>query len=202
MATTILMAVISYCAGNINPAILIGRLHGVDIRKEGSGNAGTTNVLRVLGKKAAAATLLVDVLKGFIPVKIGLMLGGATLGSICFACVVLGHIFPALYHFKGGKGVATSLGAALALNWQSALLLIVVAVLLAAVTKYMSVGSIGAAVAYPFLILYFRRECLIVAILMACLVIWMHRANIGRLLRGEESKLSFGSKKTDRDTES
>lgn len=194
MIMKILMAVLSYCVGNINPAILIGRLHGVDIRKEGSGNAGTTNVLRVLGKKAAALTLLVDVLKGYIPVRIGLMLGGPELASICFACVVLGHIFPALYHFKGGKGVATSLGAILALNWQSALIVLLIAVVLAAATRYMSVGSIGAAVSYPFLILFFRRECLPIAILMACLVVWMHRANIGRLIRGEESKLNFSKK--------
>ncbi|MBQ6582802.1 MAG: glycerol-3-phosphate 1-O-acyltransferase PlsY [Mogibacterium sp.] len=195
MVKTILMAVVSYCIGDINPAILIGRLHGVDIRKEGSGNAGTTNVLRVLGKRAALATLLIDVLKGFIPVKIGLMLGGPQLGGICFIFAVLGHIFPALYQFKGGKGVATSLGAALALNWQSALLLIVIAVGLAAITRYMSLGSICAAVAYPFLILYFRKECLLYVIPVAILVIWMHRSNIGRLLHGEESKLSFGSKK-------
>ena len=107
--------IIAYFLGNINPAILIGRLHGVDIKKVGSGNAGTTNVLRVLGKKAAAETLLVDIGKGVIAVLIGKLIGGmimndpGMLGAWCAVAVFAGHIWPAVFGFKGGKGIATGL---------------------------------------------------------------------------------------------
>ena len=142
----ILIGVISYLIGNISPAILIGRLHAIDIRNEGSGNAGTTNVLRVLGAKSAAATLVIDVLKGVVAVRIGL--NADDYGAmVAFVCVVIGHVYPALYKFRGGKGVATSLGAALALNWPSAFALILIALFVVGVTKKMSLGSILAAIA-------------------------------------------------------
>jgi acyl-phosphate glycerol 3-phosphate acyltransferase len=188
----IFVGVVSYLIGNISPAILIGRLHGIDIRSEGSGNAGTTNVLRVLGAKAALATLAIDVFKGFLAVRISLGLDAGDYGSmIAFACVVLGHIYPALYKFRGGKGVATSLGAALALNWPSAFALILIAILVVGFTKKMSLGSILAAIAYPFLIWFYYPAALPVAVAMALLVIVKHRSNIARLIKKEEPSINI-----------
>lgn len=196
----IIVAIVSYFLGNISPAILVGRLHGIDIRKEGSGNAGTTNVLRVLGVKAAAATLAIDVLKGYVAVRIGLNYGDIG-AMIAFICVVYGHIFPALYKFKGGKGVATSLGAALALDWPSAFALILIAIAVTALSRKMSLGSITAAVSYPFLIEYYYSSVLPMAIVLAVTVIVMHRSNIQRLIRREEPSLSFGGKNKKEDAE-
>lgn len=196
----IIVAIVSYFLGNISPAILVGRLHGIDIRKEGSGNAGTTNVLRVLGVKAAVATLAIDVLKGYVAVRIGLNYGDIG-AMIAFICVVYGHIFPALYKFKGGKGVATSLGAALALDWPSAFALILIAIAVTALSRKMSLGSITAAVSYPFLIEYYYSSVLPMAILLAVTVIVMHRSNIQRLIRREEPSLSFGGKNKKEDVE-
>lgn len=196
----IIVAIVSYFLGNISPAILVGRLHGIDIRKEGSGNAGTTNVLRVLGVKAAVATLAIDVLKGYVAVRIGLSYGDIG-AMIAFICVVYGHIFPALYKFKGGKGVATSLGAALALDWPSAFALILIAIAVTALSRKMSLGSITAAVSYPFLIEYYYSSVLPMAIVLTVTVIVMHRSNIQRLIRKEEPSLSFGGKNKKEDAE-
>ena len=179
---------------------MVGRLHGIDIRKEGSGNAGTTNVLRVLGVKAAVATLAIDVLKGYVAVRIGLNYGDIG-AMIAFICVVYGHIFPALYKFKGGKGVATSLGAALALDWPSAFALILIAIAVTALSRKMSLGSITAAVSYPFLIEYYYSSVLPMAVVLAVTVIVMHRSNIQRLIRREEPSLSFGGKNKKEDAE-
>ena len=110
----------AYLIGNISPAIILGKINGIDIKKEGSGNAGTTNALRVLGKKAAVITLVVDILKGVVAVKFGMMLGYET-GIWCALAEFCGHIWPCLYRFKGGKGVATAFGAILSVNWLLAL---------------------------------------------------------------------------------
>lgn len=191
----ILYMVIAYFIGNISPATVVGRLHGIDIKKEGSGNPGTTNVLRVLGAKAAAATLAIDVLKGVVPVLIGHWAGGIYLAQLCFVSVVFGHIWPALMHFKGGKGVATSLGAAFALNWISALPLPFIAIGIVAATRMMSLGSLIAAACYPFLVWKFCPEAVPCAIFMAAIIFYAHRSNIKRLLAGEENKLTFGKAK-------
>ena len=113
----VLMILAAYLIGNISPAIILGKISGVDIKKEGSGNAGTTNVLRVLGKKAALITLIVDISKGFLAVRLGMLLGYET-GAICAVAVFCGHIWPCFYRFKGGKGVATAFGALLSINWM------------------------------------------------------------------------------------
>ena len=104
----ILAIIIAYFLGNISPAIILGRMNGIDIKKEGSGNAGTTNVLRTLGKKAAVITMVVDILKGVIGVKLGLLIAGPAVASWCAVAAFCGHIWPALYNFRGGKGVAAS----------------------------------------------------------------------------------------------
>lgn len=188
------IVVISYMLGNINPAIVIGKIKGVDIRKEGSGNPGMTNAIRVMGLGAGIAVFVVDVLKAFIAVKAGFMLAGDVGAMTAFAAVVLGHCFPAFYGFKGGKGVAASFGAVLALNWQSALIVLAVAAVLFLITRRMSVASLGAAVSYPFLVHHFAAQYTYFGIAVALFLLIMHRENVIRLFKGEEKPLSIGHK--------
>lgn len=182
---------IAYFIGNISPAILIGKLHGVDIKKEGSGNAGTTNVLRVLGKRAAMTTLAIDILKGYFAVKIGFGLGGYVAGTLCALTVFCGHIWPCFYHFKGGKGVATAFGAVFAINWQLALCLLALAAVGVAITRRMSVGSLLAAAGFLVLGWYMEPDFWPVGVVMVLIIIVKHRANLVRLFRGEEPKMNF-----------
>ncbi|MBQ6389199.1 MAG: glycerol-3-phosphate 1-O-acyltransferase PlsY [Mogibacterium sp.] len=188
----IIVGVIAYALGNINPSIIIGKLYHVNIRKEGSGNPGMTNTIRVIGLKAGIAVLIVDVLKAFAAVKIGIHMAGLLGGMVAFACVVIGHCFPVVLGFKGGKGVAASLGAALALNWESALIALLVAAALFILTRRVSVCSMGAAITYPCVIWLFEPDCLYFAIGAAAFLILMHAANIGRIARGEEKELTVG----------
>ena len=181
----IIMVTFAYLIGNISPATLIGRLYGIDIKKSGSGNAGTTNVLRVLGTKAAICTLLIDVFKGFIAVHIAQGRFNNLGAMLAFAAVVIGHIYPVVFKFKGGKGVATFLGAAMALNWPSMFAAALIAVVVAAASKKMSLGSITAAMIYPFLMLYYYPKALPIAILMTFIILFTHRGNIKRLMKGE-----------------
>ena len=190
----IIIVTFAYLIGNISPATLIGRFYGIDIKKSGSGNAGTTNVLRVLGTKAAICTLLIDVFKGFIAVHIAQGRFNNLGAMLAFAAVVIGHIYPVVFKFKGGKGVATFLGAAMALNWPSMFAATLIAVVVAAASKKMSLGSITAAMIYPFLMLYYYPKALPIAILMTFIILFTHRGNIKRLMRGEEKELSIGSK--------
>ena len=190
----IIMVTFAYLIGNISPATLIGRFYGIDIKKSGSGNAGTTNVLRVLGTKAAICTLLIDVFKGFIAVHIAQGRFNNLGAMLAFAAVVIGHIYPVVFKFKGGKGVATFLGAAMALNWPSMFAAALIAVVVAAASKKMSLGSITAAMIYPFLMLYYYPKALPIAIIMTFIILFTHRGNIKRLMKGEEKELSIGSK--------
>lgn len=207
-------ALLAYLIGSINTSIILSKkVAGEDIRKSGSGNAGTTNMLRTYGKKLAIITLICDILKGVIPVLLALLidklflseissssgLESYLLGSLHYIAgffSVLGHNYPVFFGFKGGKGVATSLGALLALNWQVALIVLVIAVAIMAVSRYVSLGSIIGAVLFPILLLAFSLgsgEVDIVSILfafaIAALIVFRHRSNIKRLLKGEENKL-------------
>lgn len=189
----IILVTIAYFIGNISPSIILGKLSGVDIKKEGSGNAGTTNALRVLGKKAAVITLIIDIGKGALAVFLGMHLGNYTIGTACALAVFCGHIWPCLYHFKGGKGVATAFGALLAVNWCIAILALgIVAVGLAA-TQRMSVGSILGAVTFPVICWLFEPGFIYIGSLMALIILLKHSANIKRLIKGEEPKM-FGKK--------
>lgn len=190
-AIFIISIIIAYFLGNISPAIIIGKLKGIDIKKEGSGNAGTTNVLRVLGKKYAVVTLAIDVLKGTAAVLIGGYLAGDVCSMICAAAAFIGHIWPMLYNFKGGKGVAVAFGAILGINWQLALSLLGIVAVMVILTRCMSVGSISAAVAFPVLAYFMERDFLYIGIVMATILIVMHRGNIVRLVKGEEPKMNF-----------
>ena len=111
-----ILGLVAYFIGNISPSTIMAKRQGIDIKKEGSGNAGTTNALRVMGKKAGAITCIVDILKGVVAVLIGMLIGGPAAAYLCALCVFLGHVWPIVYRFQGGKGVATAFGAVLAVN--------------------------------------------------------------------------------------
>lgn len=190
----IIAAVVAYALGNISPASIIAKANNVDIRKEGSGNPGTTNVIRVLGIKEGVKTLLLDMLKAFIAVKVGFALLGSVGGMIGFAGVLLGHCFPVMYKFKGGKGVAAALGAALALTWPAAMVSFIVAVIALLVSKKMSIGSLIAAVVFPPLCLFYTPEYFIFSIFISIFLIIRHIPNIKRIKNGEENSLNIKAK--------
>jgi glycerol-3-phosphate acyltransferase PlsY len=181
----------AYFVGTISPAILLGKLYGVDIRSQGSGNAGTTNVLRVIGKKAAVVTLVVDVLKGFVVVALARSLGGGAFALVCGIAVLCGHIWPLFYELKGGKGVATALGVLLAFDLKIGILVLGVALLLIVATQRVSVGALAAAAAFPVFIWNLYPVYLPLALLITILIWVKHRQNIVRLCRGVEPKLNF-----------
>ena len=194
----VILIIAAYLIGSVNFSILLSRLiSGQDIRKSGSGNAGATNMLRTYGKKMGVITLLLDVFKGIAVILICRLLKVEKEWEYVSAVfVILGHNFPLYFGFKGGKGVATSLGAVLMLNWKIGLIVAVIAISIMAITRYVSLGSIiGGAVfiiAQIISMLVFeefnviRFVCVLV---MGGLLIIRHHANIKRLLSGTESKL-------------
>ena len=190
----VFVIVLAYFLGNISPSTLIGRAMGVDIKKEGSGNAGTTNALRVLGKKAAIITLVVDIGKGVVAVLIGNALAGPEAAMYCALAAFVGHIWPLMFGFKGGKGVAVAFGGIVAINWQLGLLCLGIVALIVLVTRMVSAGSVSVAVVFPVLAYFLEPDFLYVGIAMAVLLVYKHKGNIQRLIRGEENKLSFKKK--------
>ena len=196
MVKIILTIIISYLVGSISPAILLGKARGIDIKKEGSGNAGTTNVLRVMGGKAALITLTVDILKGVLPALIfGSVWGNAMYGYIACIAAFFGHVFPIYYGFKGGKGVAVAFGGLLGVNWKIALLCLLTVVIFTLISKRMSVGSISGAASAIVYTIFLEKYFLAYVIVMAGTIIFMHRGNIKRLLNHEEPPLGFLDKK-------
>ena len=187
----IISIIIAYLLGNISPSIILGKLHGIDIKKEGSGNAGTTNALRVLGKKAALITLIIDIGKGVLAVVIGKLIGGVAVGYLCALAVFCGHIWPCFYRFKGGKGVATAFGAILAVNWILGLSALGIVAVGVALSQRMSVGSLLGSVTFPLICWLLEPDFIHIGCIMAVIVLIKHRANIGRLFRGEEPKMNF-----------
>jgi glycerol-3-phosphate acyltransferase PlsY len=198
---TVGLAAVAYLIGSISPSILLAKSKGIDIKKEGSGNAGTTNTLRVMGPSAAVVTLVIDVLKGFFAVYLGAALsafaGDFVMQQTIYMCavgVVCGHIWPIFFKFKGGKGIATAFGALLAVNWMVALMALAIVVLGVLVSRRMSVGSLLGALALPFLCIYFEFDFLMGSLFLAVLVIHTHRENLRRLKNKTEPKISFGKK--------
>lgn len=207
MLVYIIVAVIAYLLGSISFSVIISKkMAGFDVREKGSGNAGTTNVLRSVGKKAAVITLILDVLKGILAVLVAYIAGNivkegvdkALLIQIAGLLVIVGHTFPIFFGFKGGKGIATALGVLLITNWNIGLICLVFALVLMALTKMVSLGSISAAILFPVLILFMPHTAYLVdgnyiiySILIAVLVVFNHRANVKRLLSGTENKLDF-----------
>ena len=170
---------------------MLSKAKGVDIRKEGSGNPGTTNVLRTLGKKSAALTLLIDALKGVLAVLAGKMTGGETLAMICAIAVLAGHIWPVFYKFKGGKGIATGLGVLLAFDWRIGLICLGIAAIGILLTRRVSVGSLLTAVALPVVSWLLQPAFVPYAMAITIIVIWKHRMNIQRLIQGTEPKFNL-----------
>ena len=211
MIVYIIMAIIAYLIGSINFSVIISKkVAGFDVREKGSGNAGTTNMLRAVGKKAAAVTLICDVLKGVIAIGIAIILGNIVkdinrelLIQVAGIAVVLGHTFPVFFGFKGGKGVATSLGILLLSNWQIGLICLVFGIVLIVLTRMVSLGSCAAAVLFPVLTLFINEHYTVLtdgksgstyfiySVILAVIVLYNHRSNIKRILSGTENKISF-----------
>ena len=206
MATYIIMAVIAYFIGSINFSVIIGRkMAGIDVRQEGSGNAGSTNVLRTIGLKAALLTLICDILKGVIAILVALLIGNivknidrALLVQLAGIFVILGHTFPIFFEFKGGKGVATALGVLLMSNWEIGLICLVFALVIIIASRMVSMGAVGAAILFPVLTLFMNDNFVVAAsgmkyfiysLILALIVIFNHRENIKRLIKGEENKV-------------
>jgi len=190
---------ISYLLGSISFSYFIAKIWmGIDIRNYGSGNAGATNVLRVLGTKPAIIALLGDALKGIIAVYLGKLTGDESIMLLCGLAVVIGHNWPIFLKFKGGKGIATSLGVILTISPLSSLILIIIGVFIIYITRYVSLGSITSAIILPFIFYMLHKSgyYLIFALVLTFLALFRHRSNIQRLLSGKESKL--GEKKTSR----
>lgn len=211
MVAYIIVAIIAYLLGSISFSVIFSKkMAGFDVRQKGSGNAGTTNVLRSVGKKAAVFTLICDVLKGVVAILIACLVGkivkdlnNSLLVQIAGIAVIIGHTFPIFFGFKGGKGIATSLGVLLVTNWNIGLICLVFALVLMALTRIVSLGSIAAAILFPVLVLCMSTNVyisnayiaegnyIIYAIILAVLVVFNHRANVKRLLNGTENKLDF-----------
>ena len=210
MATYIIVAIIAYLLGSISFSVIFSeKLAGFDVREKGSGNAGTTNMLRAVGKKAAVITLICDILKGVVSILIAVLAGkivknldNALLVQLAGIFVIIGHTFPVFFKFKGGKGIATALGVLLMINWQIGLICLIFALVLMALTKMVSVGSIAAAILFPILVAFIDQNYivqtsnsnwsyLVFSIIVALLVIFNHRANVQRILNGTENRLSF-----------
>jgi acyl phosphate:glycerol-3-phosphate acyltransferase len=194
MIAAIIFIVIAYLCGSLSSAIIICKLLKLpDPRTQGSGNPGTTNVLRIGGKKAALFVLLGDVLKGFLPVLLAKIFGleAFMLGIVGLAAVV-GHVYPILFKFKGGKGVATALGALLALSVTAGFLSFITWLAIAAVFRYSSLASLVAAVLAPVYIAIFSSFIYFIPVtLIAILIIWRHKDNIERLRTKTEDKIQL-----------
>ena len=192
--STLLVLAAGYLLGSIPFGLILTRLTGAgDLRSIGSGNIGATNVLRTGRKGLAAATLLFDLAKGAVAVVLARHFAGDGAAALGGAAAVLGHCFPVWLRYKGGKGVATLMGVALGLAWPIGLAYAVVWLGMLAITRISSLGGMSAAVVTPFaaLALGMRSEAAVLAGLTA-LVLWLHRANIGRLREGTEPRV--GSK--------
>lgn len=185
-----LLVPVAYLIGSVSSAIIVCQLMGFDDpRSQGSGNPGATNVMRIGGKKAAAITLLGDALKGLLPVLIAKLLGvnSLVLSSVVFAAF-LGHLYPVFFGFKGGKGVATTLGVALGVHWLLGLIVAGTWFAVYKISKISSLSALIAAVLTPIYAWFITNDInfLIVFVLVSVILLWRHKSNIQRLLNGEE----------------
>lgn len=201
-ATIIILLIVAYLLGSIPSAVWVGKtFHGIDVREHGSGNAGATNTFRVLGKKAGIPVLLMDIIKGAIAVNLVWLqhdylsneISQFTNLKLAFGfCAVLGHIFPVFAGFKGGKGIATLLGIVLAVHPPAALCSLGLFLVILTITKYVSLGSMLAGIAFPlFITLVFKTQVhslTIFSSVVAVLIIVTHQKNIQRLLKNDENK--------------
>jgi glycerol-3-phosphate acyltransferase PlsY len=197
MTFPILLLIGGYLLGSVASAIIVCRAFGLpDPREGGSGNPGATNVLRIGGKTPAALTLVGDVLKGLIPVLIAkLVVDSNAIAAGVALTAFLGHLYPIFFGFAGGKGVATAFGALLAFAWPVGLGVLATWLTIAATTRYSSLSALIASIAAPLLTLALIPDAAaaVIVTIMALILIWRHRANIARLMSGEEDKI--GAKK-------
>ena len=193
---------IAYLAGSIPFAFLAGKAKGIDLRQHGSGNLGATNAIRVLGPRIGGLVYLGDTLKGMLPALILPMYISASrpgIWAIIFGvAAIVGHVFPIfLMGQGGGKGVATAGGVFFGLAWKATLVALAAFVVVVAITRYVSAGSLAAATVLPISVLFFRGAydpLFAISAAVSLFVIWMHRANISRLANGTESKIGTRSK--------
>lgn len=194
MLAALIAIIIAYLLGSLSSAILVSKiLKTPDPRTEGSGNAGATNVLRIAGKKEAAIVMAGDILKGLIAVWVGHLfhMHAFWLGLVALAAVA-GHIFPLYFGFKGGKGVATAIGAVLGLSFISGIVMAAAWGVVAFITRYSSLASLIAIALAPILLLIFAKAAFFIpAVLIAALIAWKHKDNIDRLKNKTESKIEF-----------
>ena len=199
--SAILSALIAYLLGSINSSIIVSKIFGEnDIRKKGSGNAGATNTLRVVGAKAAIFVVIGDALKGVLAILAARLISENVFcvqndlysEYIAASSVVIGHVFPLYFGFKGGKGIMTAISVIFMLDWKIALILVGVFAIFIVLFNYVSLSSCVSAVVYPFIVYFMHSDnlyFLISAILIAVIAIAKHRTNILRLINGTESKL-------------
>jgi glycerol-3-phosphate acyltransferase PlsY len=204
IAAYVCLGIVGYFLGSIPfGLILVQALRGEDVRLSGSGNIGATNVARSGGTKLGVATLLLDALKGYLAVEIAIMASRripnvdlALAASLAALCAILGHVFPVWLRFRGGKGVATAVGAFVGLAPQAILVVLAIFLIVVAVFRYVSLGSIIASAIFPVLAFFLYRgqsspAGLAVMLGASLLIIFKHRANIRRLLNGTENRLQF-----------
>lgn len=191
MVIIVISLVLAYMLGNLSPATILARAQGIDIKTAGSGNAGTTNAFRVLGKRAGIITGVVDILKGTVAVLIGNALCGHIVAGFCVLAAFLGHVWPVVFRFKGGKGVAVAFGGLLAYQWILALACFVLVATVALSTKRMSAGSITGAIACPIIAMVVEPDFVAIGTIMALIMLYKHRGNIVRLVKGEERAMSI-----------
>jgi glycerol-3-phosphate acyltransferase PlsY len=198
---TIISLVLAYIAGSIPTAVWTGKLfHGIDVREHGSGNAGATNTIRVLGWKSGIPVMIVDLAKGWLGASLPVMLnaapeGSSTLLALQIACgmaAIIGHVFPIMAGFRGGKGVATTFGVLLALHPALTLSCAAVFLVVLLLTGYVSLSSMTAGIMFPILLMtVFETPSLlfkVFSVLIAIALLLTHYKNIGRLLKGEEKR--------------
>jgi glycerol-3-phosphate acyltransferase PlsY len=208
--TVAVLIILAYLIGSIPSAVWVSlKIYGIDIREHGSGNAGATNTFRVLGPKAGSGVMLMDMLKGFIAVKLAIFShffwtseAYVNLQIVLGLAAVIGHIFPIWAEFRGGKGIATLFGMILSIQPLVAISLVGVFLFMLFATRYVSLSSISASVAFPLFILFIFNEpelsYRLFAIATACLVVLTHYKNISRLLNGNENKVPLFRKRRSR----
>jgi glycerol-3-phosphate acyltransferase PlsY len=192
----VLVSIIAYLLGNVATSYIVSKVFGkIDIREYGSGNAGSTNVLRVLGAKAAVIAFSGDVLKGTAAVLIGRYIGGSYGEILAGIFVIIGHNWPVFLGGKGGKGIATTIGLMLPIDPLMVVLILIVGIIVIATTRYVSLASITGVTIYPIAMIVTKKpaEYIVFSLILSAIAIYRHRANINRLLKGTESK--FGQKK-------
>lgn len=191
LAQDLLVVIAAYLVGSFSSAILISRLlSSLDPRNFGSNNAGATNVLRLHGKLPALLTLVIDVAKGFVPVFVAIYYEYSLVTvSLSAVSVCLGHVFPLYFEFRGGKGVATALGALIALEPSLALCCFAIWLAVFLIFRFSSMAALTALICAPLVSLWLAPKYVIATTGLACLIIWRHRGNISRLVKGTEKRM-------------